>query len=180
MGALEPSAACDQLIKGTEQCRLTAYPDPFSPLGRATAALGLDMTQYTRVPDWAQYSGKPWTIGWGHCGPEVKPGLTIPQVWADHMYQVNRAAAAAQVILLTQGVDLTQGQLDSLTSLVYNCGPKILTEPRPAGSRLLAKLKAGDIRGAADEFLSDDHAGGKEVASLLKRRMAERRLFLYG
>ena len=42
------------LIKHWEGCRLTAYPDPAS---------GAD----------------PWTIGYGHTGPEVKPGLTISQ-----------------------------------------------------------------------------------------------------
>ena len=41
-----------------ESCKLKAYPDPAT-------------------------GGLPWTIGWGHTGPEVKPGLVWTQEQAD-------------------------------------------------------------------------------------------------
>jgi lysozyme len=47
-----------------------------------------------------------------------------------------------------------------------------------ACSTLLKKLNAGDTKGAAEEFLKWDKAGGKVLAGLTKRRKAERALFL--
>ena len=47
-----------QLIKSWEGCRLCAYPDPAS-------------------------GGAPWTIGYGHTGPEVHQGLAISQQQAE-------------------------------------------------------------------------------------------------
>ena len=40
------------------------------------------------------------------------------------------------------------------------------------------KLNAGDIEGAAREFLDCDKVGGKRVPGLTRRRRAESRLFL--
>ncbi len=46
------------LLKKWEGCRLNAYPDPAS-------------------------GGAPWTIGYGHTGAGVVPGLTITQEQAE-------------------------------------------------------------------------------------------------
>ena len=67
---------------------------------------------------------------------------------------------------------LTQNQFDALVSLVFNVGSK------PLYLTLGTKLNAGDYAGAADEFMKWCHAGGVEVAGLLRRREAERLLFL--
>ncbi|MCD9436513.1 lysozyme, partial [Klebsiella pneumoniae] len=45
-------------------------------------------------------------------------------------------------------------------------------------STLLKKLNAGDIKGAADEFLRWNKSGGKVLNGLTRRREAERALFL--
>ena len=44
--------------------------------------------------------------------------------------------------------------------------------------KLWAKLKAGDVEGAAHEFLDINKAGGVEVKGLTLRRKAEAKLFL--
>lgn len=44
--------------------------------------------------------------------------------------------------------------------------------------KLMYKLNAGDIEGAAREFLDCDKVGGKRVPGLTRRRRAESRLFL--
>jgi lysozyme len=70
-------------------------------------------------------------------------------------------------------VDLTQNQFDALVSFTYNLGDGNLRK-----STLLRKLNAGDYQGAADEFPKWDRAGGQVIAGLLRRRNAERDLFL--
>jgi lysozyme len=49
-----------------------------------------------------------------------------------------------------------------------------------ASSTLLRELNAGHYRTAADEFLKWDHAGGRVLLGLTRRRQAERALFLSG
>lgn len=70
-------------------------------------------------------------------------------------------------------VKLTQGQYDALVSLVFNIGPGAF-----ARSTLLKRLNEGQCRVAADEFLRWRYAAGKPIRGLLKRRQAERELFL--
>jgi lysozyme len=69
-------------------------------------------------------------------------------------------------------VPLTQGEFDALVDFAFNLGCGSLN-----GSTLLRLLNAGDFHGAAAEFEKWDHAGGKVVAGLLRRRQAERTEF---
>jgi lysozyme len=68
---------------------------------------------------------------------------------------------------------INQNQFDALVDFSFNLGLGNL-----GSSTLLKKLNAGDIKGAAEEFLRWDKAGGKVLAGLTKRRKAERDLFL--
>ncbi|MEW3423807.1 lysozyme, partial [Pseudomonas aeruginosa] len=70
-------------------------------------------------------------------------------------------------------VPLNQSQWDALMSFVYNLGAANL-----ASSTLLKLLNKGDYRGAADQFPRWVNAGGKRLEGLVKRRAAERALFL--
>lgn len=70
-------------------------------------------------------------------------------------------------------VPLTQNQFDALVDFAYNCGAQNLRT-----STLLKKLNAGDYDGAAEQFLVWFYGGGKKLNGLVKRRMAERSLFL--
>ncbi|HBX8219573.1 TPA: lysozyme, partial [Klebsiella pneumoniae] len=45
-------------------------------------------------------------------------------------------------------------------------------------STLMKRLNAGDVKGAADEFLRWNRSGGKVMAGLTNRRKAEREVFL--
>ncbi len=139
------------LIKGFEGCRLTAYPDPGT-------------------------GGTPWTIGYGWTlpvdGKPVRPGMTIDQATADRLLKTGLVSYESDVLKIVK-VKLTQGQFDALVSLAYNIGSRALST-----STLLKKLNAGDIKGAADEFLRWNKAGGKVLNGLTRRREAERALFL--
>ena len=70
-------------------------------------------------------------------------------------------------------VAVNQNQFDALVDFAYNLGVNAL-----AGSTLLKKLNAGDFAGAADEFPKWNKAGGKVLKGLVRRRAAERSLFL--
>ncbi|HEX3743244.1 MAG TPA: lysozyme [Bryobacteraceae bacterium] len=116
-----------------------------------------------------------WTIGWGHTAG-VHAGLRITEDVAESFLQRD----VAQVELgLTQviHVPLTQGQYDALVSLCFNLcgGAQRLPSTAP---KLVTKINSGDFAGAADEFLDIDRANGKVLQGLVRRRAAERALFL--
>jgi len=113
------------------------------------------------------------TIGWGHTGPDVHVGMTITEAQAETLLQSDLQKAGADVIAALPGVTLNDNQYAALTSLVFNVGGGALH-----GTNLAALLKAGNIKAAADGILKFDHAGGKQVAGLTRRREAERVLFL--
>lgn len=75
----------------------------------------------------------------------------------------------------TSSVSVTDNQFSALVCFAYNVGLGNLKS-----STLLKKLLAGDVAGAADQFLVWDKAGGQVLAGLLRRRTAERALFLSG
>jgi lysozyme len=113
-----------------------------------------------------------WTIGVGHTGPEVKPGLTISQEQAKDMLRVDVKEAERAVNTLITRM-LTQNEFDALVSFTFNLGAGNLRK-----STLRRLLNAGDYQGAANEFLKWDKAGGEELPGLTKRRFTERDLFL--
>lgn len=169
-----------RLIQEFESCECKAYPDPGSPLGRACAARGVRLRDYERLQGWQALSGAPWTIGWGHTGPEVRPGLVWTQEQADAAFETDLLPRERDVERLVT-VPLTQGQFDALVSFVYNAGADIDKDTIAEGlgdSTLLKKLNAGDVAGAAEEFLKWTRSGGKVLGGLVRRRQAERALFL--
>ena len=68
-------------------------------------------------------------------------------------------------------VPLTQGQYDALVSFSFNTGSLSV-------STLRKKLLRGDYEGAADEFPRWVFVAGRRLAGLVRRREAERILFL--
>ena len=137
------------LTESFEGCKLTAYPDPGT-------------------------GGAPWTIGYGHTGPDVHPGLTITQEQAEELLMQDTQKAAAAVNAKVTG-DITQEEFDALVDFVFNVGAGNF-----AASTLLKKVNAGEIHGAAAEFEKWDMAAGKHMAGLLRRRHSEAEEFLSG
>lgn len=138
-----------------EDCRLAAYPDPGSK------------------------DGKPWTIGWGHTGPEVVKGLVWTQAKADAVFVQDLAKFEAGVMRLVKA-PIGQGQFDALVSFAYNVGLDENHNGKAEGlgeSTLLRKLNAGDYKGAAAEFLKWIKNDGKVMRGLVRRRAAEVCLF---
>jgi lysozyme len=115
-----------------------------------------------------------WTIGWGHTGPEVCAGLVWTQAQADTALSNDEHNAVYMVNNLVQ-VILTQHEFDALVDFVFNVGGGNFRT-----STLLTKLNAGDYAGAANEFQKWDHAAGRVLAGLLKRRTEEQNEFNTG
>ena len=76
-----------------------------------------------------------------------------------------------QVVELCPG--LNYNQYAALVSFAYNLGVGALQ-----GSTLRKMVLAGDLAGAAEEFLKWNKAGGKVLNGLTKRRQREKDLFL--
>lgn len=114
-----------------------------------------------------------WTIGYGHYGPDVRPGSTVTRAKALRLLRSDARIAARAVRKGCRGKKMTQGEYDALVSFTFNCGTGAF-----ASSTLLKKFRAGDHRGAADQLLRWNRAGGRELAGLTRRRKAERDRFL--
>lgn len=136
------------LIKGFEGKRLTAYDD----------GVGV------------------WTIGYGTIkypnGLRVKKGDTCTDTQAES-YLKNDLVKFESAINRLVKVPLNQNQFDALSSFTYNLGETNLSK-----STLLRKLNSKDYKGAADQFLVWNKAGGRVLTGLVRRREAERNLFL--
>ncbi|WP_256849894.1 lysozyme [Pantoea sp. Fr-CA_6] len=111
------------------------------------------------------------TIGYGHTHA-VKAGDAITGEKADAFLREDLQVAELTVNTSVK-VKLTQGQFDALVSFVFNLGSGNFVK-----STLIKKLNAGDYAGAADEFGKWVNAGGKKLPGLVKRRAAEREVFL--
>jgi len=125
----------------------------------------LRLTAYKRFPT------EPWTIGWGHAkGVQAGDTCTEDQAEAWFIEDTQEAVDANNSLLV---VTVTQNQFDALVSFAYNVG--IGAESH---STLLRLVNASDFAGAANEFTKWDHVNGVVVPGLLRRREAERDLFL--
>lgn len=114
------------------------------------------------------------TIGYGHTGKDVKSGMQITQEQANAFLRKDVKSAEEDVDVQIH-VQLSQPQFDALVSFVFNLGGTNLHK-----STLRKLLNAGDYRGAADEFVKWNKAGGKVLVGLTRRREAERAMFLSG
>lgn len=153
---MTPSKACYDLIKQFEGFRSKAYLCPAGIL----------------------------TIGYGHTGVDVLPGMRISEAQADELLRKDVARFAGMVAkALTAKV--SQGQFDALVSFCFNTGPGkagvkdgLISLKNGNPSSLLRKTNAGDKLGAAAEFDKWTKANGQELRGLVARRDAEQRLYL--
>lgn len=112
-----------------------------------------------------------WTIGYGSTAG-VKKGMEITESEADQRLIVDLMVSEYAIERAVKPL-LNDNQFSALASFVFNVGAGKFGQ-----STLLKKLNAGDVNGAADEFLKWNKGGGKVLPGLVKRRAAERDLFL--
>jgi lysozyme len=152
--------------------------DKLAPSGKTISDVGVDLIsgfEDTRFKAYDDGVGV-WTIGTGTTvypnGVRVKQGdtCTLDQAKAYFKHDLAKFEKAVNSSVI---VPLTQNQFDALVSLTYNIGAGAFK-----GSTLLKLLNKGDYQGAADQFPAWKKAGGKVLPGLVRRREAERALFL--
>ena len=111
-----------------------------------------------------------WTIGYGRTR-NVKEGDRTSEAQATRDLLEELEEFKHQVLHSVK-VELTQNELDALTSWTYNLGVGNLNS-----STLLKKLNAGDKESVPSEMLRWNKAGGEVLAGLTKRREAEAELW---
>lgn len=114
------------MLEDDEGLRLVAYPDP--------------MTR-----------GAPWTIGRGHCGPEVHEGLVWTQATADAVFgtDIEKAETGLRHAIPWVG-DLDPVRMDVLTNMAFNMGVDGLL----GFHNTLAAVRAGAWKQAAAGMLA--------------------------
>ena len=122
-----------------------------------------------RLEAYKDAAGVP-TIGYGHT-KNVRMGDRISEYWAKEMLREDIEEAEWQVKELK--VARTEGQLDALTSFVFNLGIGRLKE-----STLLEVIRRGASKAAITrEFKKWVYADGKKLPGLVKRREWEAKRF---
>ena len=111
-----------------------------------------------------------WTVGYGHTG-DVQPGDRVTEHQAEVILEFDLKRFEEGVTKLAPRVNANQ--FSALVSLAFNIGLGAL-----AKSTLLKEANAGRVLNAANEFGKWVHGGGKVLPGLVKRRAAERALFL--
>lgn len=113
------------------------------------------------------------TIGYGHTNlgniaPAIKEGdvwdmKTVAQALANDFEKFDKR-------ILSSSLKLEQCQFDAADSFDFNTGSFLK-------SSIPTKIKAGDLKGAMDTLEQYNHAGGKVLSGLTRRRHAERLMF---
>ncbi|UYL86103.1 lysozyme [Acinetobacter phage vB_AbaM_BP10] len=152
--------------------------DRLSPSGMTTSDTGINLIstfEGTRLTAYDDGVGV-WTIGIGTTiypnGTKVKKGDTCTSEQAKTYFK-HDLVKFENVVNESVKVPLSQNQFDALVSLTYNIGSGAFKN-----STLLKLLNNGDYQGAADQFPAWKKAGGRVLEGLVKRRAAERDLFL--
>lgn len=114
------------------------------------------------------------TVGYGHTtaagAPRVYRGQSITKEQADQILGSDLSKVENDVNRLVK-VSINQNQFDALVSFHFNTGAL-------ARSSVLKKLNQGDYNDAANALLAYNHAAGRVMAGLTRRRQAERAMFL--
>lgn len=121
--------------------------------------------------------GNVWTIGYGHTGLKhndgtVRPGRVITEKEAEELLAHDLNEKYAPTVRRVVKRRLKQHEFDALVSFHFNTGAL----SRSTLLRLLNARADGEAVGA--QFLRWVRGGGRVLAGLVRRRHAERAMFL--
>lgn len=125
--------------------------------------------KYQPYPDPAT-GGAPWTVCYGHTGPDVVPGKGYTKADCDALLQADMAEADSHVRRCIP-VPMLRHVEAALTSLVFNVGPRAV-----CGSTIQRKAMANDWPGACAAIDQWKYAAGRVMRGLELRRADERAL----
>lgn len=109
-----------------------------------------------------------YTIGYGHYGADVLPNLRITQYQAELLLLKDLARFCAAVNKYDYKYRWTQNEFDALVSFAYNIGN--IDQLTAKGTRTKTQI--------ADKIPAYCKSGKKAIPGLVRRRTAERALFL--
>ena len=125
---------------------------------------------------------KYYTIGYGHYGPDVYPGMTVTAEKAETMLRsdLKNSVDSVNKFLNANGIAVSQNQFDALVSFTYNCGIYVWNTSQDFTLRQMLLDGAyhysdAQIRAA---FVSWNTSGGRIVEGLSSRRNQEATMFL--
>lgn len=112
-----------------------------------------------------------WTVGYGHTGPDVYKGLSITRETAEDLLR-------GDLLYFEHGVDslietATENEFSAMVSLAFNIGLGNFKK-----SSVLKYHNLGKRAQAANSFLLWIKGGGRQLPGLIRRRNAERSLYL--
>ena len=107
-----------------------------------------------------------WTIGFGHTGG-VRPGMVIDSDTAIVLFKEDLKRYEANVNKFMPIYNFTQNQYDAMVSYAYNIGS--INKLVDNGKRTLKEI--------SDDIPNHNKAGGRVLAGLTRRRLAEKALF---
>lgn len=114
-----------------------------------------------------------WTIGYGHTGPDVKTGQHITPAEAEALLRGDLDRFESGVNSFLDAAPTTDNQFAAMVSLAFNIGLGAFQR-----STVLRQHKAGNRQRAAAAFLMWVKGGGRTLPGLVRRRTAERALYL--
>ncbi len=112
-----------------------------------------------------------WTIGYGSTGADVVKGLKLSPGEAEA--RLCRDLVRFEEAVRREALPARQGQYDAMVSLAFNIGVAAF-----ARSTLLERHRVGDFASAAAQFGRWTKVKGRELKGLVRRRSAERALYL--
>ena len=112
---------------------------------------------------------KYWTIGVGHNGPDVTPGMKITKEQAEAFFKNDIQSTENYVKKYATMFPLTQGMMDALVSYTYNRGP--------GGLKQLCE-NCRTKESMADGLVTYWGKNKEYKDALIRRRMEEREMFL--
>lgn len=143
------------------------------------------------IKKWEGFREKPywdykqWTVGYGTRVPDGKleeyqtNGISKEDAEQQLIEHLNKDGVAVNQFIDKYGLTFTQGMFDALLSLCYNCGGSWLSssETSTLKTAIVEGWTGTDLLFAFGQWST---AGGETVPALIRRRLAEARMYLDG
>lgn len=114
-----------------------------------------------------------WTVGIGATGPGIGPGTVWTERQVRERFRTDLEERYAQMVRILGDAQTTDSQGAAMLSLLFNIGSGNFRK-----SSVLKEHKAKQYERAGKAFLLWNKAGGMVLAGLVRRRKAERELYL--
>lgn len=165
------------MIRDEEGFRPYAYPDPLSPLARATPHIPWGYKPARELferltPHYRAFSAAPWTVGFGQTvGIDETTSMTLQEAEAN---LDSKLPHYEEIVNRALTLPPTQAQFDALVCLAWNC-PSALD---PKKSSIVKAHNRGDHAAAGKAFELYNKSGGVVSQALINRRRRESLMYL--